>query len=160
MILNINQTLFILLQYFSSKLVSLIMFKLQFPGYVQRRGQVKSEQLNPKITIAYFKYLMITLLTLSNQLLQQCQPSSWSWGGQTPKRAKEWWRGRRVRMFPFGAAKKYKKKPCIFELEPNFSYKMLQGWCSGCKSGKSFSYRVFGTNSYPNLKGFLLNDNC
>ena len=54
-ILNINQTLFILLQYFSSKLVSLIMFKLQFPGYVQRRGQVKSEQLNPKITIAYFK---------------------------------------------------------------------------------------------------------
>ena len=113
-ILNINQTLFILLQYFSSKLVSLIMFKLQFPGYVQRRGQVKSKQLNPKITIAYFEYLMITLLTLSSRLLQQCQPSSWSWGGQTPKRAKEWWRGRRVRMFPFGAAKKYKKNTCIF----------------------------------------------
>ena len=41
-ILNINQPLFIMLQYFSSKLVSLNLFQLKVSGYVQLRGQVYS----------------------------------------------------------------------------------------------------------------------
>ena len=41
-ILNINQPLFIMLQYFSSNFVSLNLFQHKVSGYVQLRGQVNS----------------------------------------------------------------------------------------------------------------------